>query len=600
LGSLEEKVVAFEEVRCFLAQEVNKIAIKCGGEAGSGIMTVGFLLSKLLQRHGLFVVTTNDYPSLIKGGHNAIHIRAESEPIFSHIHLVDVLIALDQQTVDKHYREMTSGGVVLYESEVVTIDPVKHNRSDVKLYPVPFLTIAKELGNMLFFNMAAVGSCMGLIGVDMKELEPLLLGKFQKKGDDVAQKNIEAATKGCLYVKEHFPEEFKTRIEKIPQNDKILITGNDAICLGALRAGCKFIGEYPMSPSSSILSFMAAHEESYNIVVKHTEDEIAAINMIIGAGFAGVRSMTATSGGGFALMTEAIGLAGISETPIVVVSSQRSGPSTGMPTYNEQADLRMALHASQGEFPRVVIAPGTVEECFYEAINAFNLAELLQLPVIILIDKYLSDTMVTTPMFDPDHGKVNRGKLIVPPDKAPVGYLRYQFTQDGISPRAVPGVEGAVHVGTSYEHDETGFTCEDPVNRVRMVDKRAVKLKAIDPAINAPRLYGMKEADLTIIAWGSTIGPVKEALKWLGNDGYDVNLLQVVYMEPFPIEAISYLLRTAKKTLLIEANSTGQLGSLIREKTGYMMDYSLLRYDGRPFEPADIYNEITKYVQKKS
>lgn len=563
-------------------------------------MTVGSLLSKLLQHHGLWVVTTNDYPSLIRGGHNIIHIRAEDEPIFSHIHSVDVLIALDQQTVEKHYHEMASGGVILYESETITLEPGRFNRGDVTLMPVPFLTIAKDLGNIQFFNMAAVGAAAGLIGIDMAQLEPLLLGKFKKKGEDIADKNLEAVRKGYAYVNQTLKTPFKTRIESIPQENRILITGNDAVCIGALRAGCKFVGEYPMSPSSSILSFMAAHEETHRIVVKHTEDEIAAINMIIGAGFAGVRSMTATSGGGFALMTEAIGLAGISETPCVIVSSQRAGPSTGMPTYGEQSDLRMALHASQGDFPKVVLAPGTVEECFYETINAFNIAETLQLPVIILIDKYLSDTLITVPMFDPHHGKVERGKLILPPVIAPQGYLRYQFTDDGISPRAVPGVVNAMHVGTSYEHDETGFTCEDPLNRTRMVEKRARKLQNIDPAVIAPRLYGLKEADITIVAWGSTLGPIKEAIKWLTRDGYEVNALQIVYMEPFPAEAVEHVLRTAKRKLLIEQNSSAQLAGLIREKTGIQLTDRLLRYDGRPFEPADIYNEIARRIGKRN
>jgi 2-oxoglutarate ferredoxin oxidoreductase subunit alpha len=375
--------------------------------------------------------------------------------------------------------------------------------------------------------------------------------------------------------------------------------------VGAVKAGCKFVAEYPMSPSSSILHLMAGHEWDYGIIVKQTEDEIAAANMISAAAFAGARSMTATSGGGFSLMAEALGMMGMNETPCVIFNSQRCGPSTGLPTYTEQADLRSALHASQGEFPRVVIAPGDPAECYTEAVNAFNIAELVQAPVIVLLDKFLSETSLTVEDFRSIPAKVDRGKLMSDEQmEASPGFKRHAFTDDGISPRCLPGQKNGIHVCSSYEHDETGYTTEDPEMRVAMINKRAKKLKAIPAEMTTPSFYGVgeSEAQALLVCWGSTKMPMLEALKLLSAEGIKARAMHLRYASPFPskpvLSALSRAMNSHGNTVIFEGNSEAQMRGVIFEKTGYYIEKAYLRYDGRPFKPEEIAAEAKRILKK--
>ncbi|MCX8174777.1 MAG: 2-oxoacid:acceptor oxidoreductase subunit alpha [Candidatus Micrarchaeota archaeon] len=582
---------------------INRLNCKIGGPAGTGVMTMGALFAKCLQRAGLEVVGTNDYPSLIKGGHNTYKIRAAPEPISAIVGKYDLLLALDRLTVELHWEELVEGGAVIYDSDHVKEPSSLIGRSDIVLIGAPLTQMASAAGGEIMFNTVALGAAMGLMHLDFAILEKLLKSIWARKGSKVVDANIAAAQAGYDFVKEKNGA-FRVQIEEIKgKKPKMFINGNEACVLGAVKAGCKFVAEYPMSPSTSILHLMAGHEREYGIVVKQTEDEIAAANMIAGAGAAGVRAMTATSGGGFSLMVEALGLMGIAEIPAVIFESQRAGPSTGLPTYTEQADLLFALHASQGEFPRVVVAPGDPLECYLEAINAFNIAELVQTPVIVLLDKFLSETSLTIEDVRSIPVKIERGKLMTDEQmESATGFKRYAFSEDGISPRCIFGQKNSIHVASSYEHDETGFTSEDPKMRVAMINKRARKLSAIPDYIIAPSFAGAGEdsAEILLVCWGSTKMPMLEALKLLGQQGIAARMMHIRYASPFPARAVLSALTSAMhshgKTVIFEGNSTAQMRSLIFQKTGYYIENAYLRYDARPFKAEEIAQAARKHL----
>lgn len=376
----------------------------------------------------------------------------------------------------------------------------------------------------------------------------------------------------------------------------MFISGNEAIGLGAIRAGMKIFVAYPMSPATSLLHFLADMQKYFDIVVLQPESEIAAINMVIGSWFAGARAMTATSGGGFSLMVEALGQAGITETPVVIVLVQRQGPSTGLPTHTAQGDLRFVLHASQGEFPRVVIAPGDIEEAFYLTVEAFNIAEKYQLPVIILSDKYLAESYASIPPFDLDKAKVERGDLIT--DYFEGDYKRYKITPNGISPIALPGTKNAIIKANTLEHDEYGFSTEDPEIVTKMIEKRFRKLISLSNELRSKGLWYKVHSDdgeITIISWGSTKGPILEAMKLLEKDSIKAKFIQLVFLSPFPKDELKKLI-SETKVVTIENNMTGQLASLLREHLLISPDYQILKYDGNPFYPEEIYEKVKKVV----
>ncbi|MFQ6055430.1 MAG: 2-oxoacid:acceptor oxidoreductase subunit alpha [Methanosarcinales archaeon] len=576
--------------------EINNLTWKMGGEAGYGIMSAGLIFSKTCSRGGLYVVDTNEYPSLIRGGHNTHQVRVSNKEIYSLEKKVNLLVALNRETIDMHKEELTSGGGIIYDGEKINIETQELRKDDINLYSVPLDRLVKEAGGIeVMKNNVALGASVALLDYDFEILAGVIRDTFKRKGEKIIQKNIASAKSGYDYVIDQ-NYNFGYKLEKIGASvtpRRMVITGAEAISMGAIKAGCKFYAAYPMTPASPILHFMAANERRFNLVVKHSEDEISAIIMAIGAAFAGVRAMTATSGGGFSLMVEGLGLAAMTETPLVVVEGQRPGPSTGMPTWTEQGDLKFLLNASQGDFPRVLIAPGDVEECFYETINAFNIAEKYQMPVIILIDKYLSESHMTTEFFDVSGIKIDRGKLLSDEELEKLEkFNRYEITEDGISPRTIPSQKGGISKVNSDEHDEFGFSSDDPEIRIKMMDKRFRKLDGVKKEIKEPKLYGKEDAEITIIGWGSTKGPILEAMKLLENDGIETNFLHLVYINPFPTNKVSKIIEKAKKTFIVENNKTAQMAGLIRQHTGIEINNKILKYNGRPFFPNEIYDGI--------
>lgn len=502
--------------------KMNDLTWMIGGEAGFGIQSAGHIFALAAARGGLQAFGQAEYPSLIRGGHNSDVIRIADREVMVHKEQLDLLLAMNKETLDLHVHEVVDGGGVIYDADVVkdyNFDAkraaafneaaTKENaqKGTIKIFAVPLKKLAMEFGKGdITRNTVGIGASFGLVDYDIEILYSILKEMFAKKGEQIVTNNLAAARAGYDYVREHYPKQFGYKLNRVDEQPRrMLITGNDALCFGALKAGCKFVAEYPMTPSSSILHFMAANAKNYNIIVKHTEDEIAAMNMVVGAGWAGVRAMTGTSGGGFSLMVEALGMAGMVEVPLVCVEVQRPGPSTGLPTRTEQCDLQFVLHASQGEFPRIVMAPGDFDECFYLAFDAFNLAEKYQTPVLILSDKHLAESVKTVAEFNEEGLKVERGKLIgaeklaelrkqseavlahlkaknpdadkiadfkwkgvygvsaegnyLSPDN---GFLRYKLENDGVSYRTLPGMPGGVHRAATDEHDETGDLTETP------------------------------------------------------------------------------------------------------------------------------------------
>ena len=481
---------------------INDLTFMVGGKAGEGIDLPGVLFAKLCMHAGLRFKTNAEFHSVIKGYNNTYVIRVKDEPVYSHLNKYDLVIALDKDTTDLYLNDVVSGGGVIYDSSIADI-----KRDDVKLFPIPLREIAKEKsGFELSKNIVAIGAAVSLLDYSIQALLDLIVKTFAKKGAEVASKNIDAAQAGYNYAKEHFNKEFDYIIKPLENAEKtFMVNGNYAITFGAIKAGCKFVSEYPMTPSSSILHSMAKHARDYNISVNHVEDELSAINMAIGAGYAGVRSLAATSGGGFALMSEAIGLAGMAEVPVVIVEVQRPGPSTGLPTRTGQGDLRQVLHASQGDFPKIVLSPGTHEEAFYMAFESFNLAEKYQCPVILITEKYLGEGSANLPFLDTRNLKINRGKLLKE-SQITEDFKRFENTEDGVSPRSIPGQKGGAHTTSSYEHNELGYFTEevDLVNKIN--EKRMKKMETLKKLLPFVHLEGKKMQILLLFVGGQHMG----------------------------------------------------------------------------------------------
>lgn len=579
--------------------KVNKISVLVGGEAGAGVNRSGFLFGKACLRGGFHVFGTNDYGSLIRGGHNSYTIRVDAEQIFSQEDTVDLLLALDKNTILRHKDELVPSGGIVFDAEQAGLDQGELGREDLKLFPIPFRSMVKDLGaQTIVENTIALGAAVSLLDYHLEILNGVLRDTFQER---VAEANILAAKAGYDYAREHHQGQFNCRLEKLPAagRHRILLLGNEAVGLGALQAGCKFYAAYPMTPSTGLLHFLAAQERNQNMVVIQGEGEIACINMVAGASFAGARAMTATSGGGFCLMSEGLGMMGMTETPGVIMVAQRPGPSTGLPTYSGQGDLRFLIHASQGEFPRVVIAPGDVEECFYETMRAFNYAEKYQIPVILITDKHLAESHYTAEIFDLERVEIERGSLVREEEYQGEDYNRYELTESGISLRAIPGTTGALVRANADEHDERGLTAEDPDLTTIMMDKRLKKVESLREElrnVETVKLYGPEEVDLTIIAWGSTKGPIREAMKILEEDGPTANFLQVLYLAPFPVERVNRHLKSAKTVVVVENNATSQLTSLIREYALRDVERKVLKYDGRPFDPRSLATKLEEVL----
>ncbi|MFH1383148.1 MAG: 2-oxoacid:acceptor oxidoreductase subunit alpha [Chloroflexota bacterium] len=561
-----------------------------GGEAGQGVQTVGFLLGKVFARGGYHVFADQDYESRVRGGHNFFRVRVSDRPIGGVLEPVDALIALNQETIELHRRELSENGVVIFDGEKISLA-----ESGPNLFNVPLERLADEkAGGKVMANTVALGAALCLVKYDFSILEKVLREYF---GAEVGEDNVKAAKVGYEYLQENFGGKLSQALPTIKKNNskQMLLTGNDAIALGAIAAGCKFISAYPMTPATSILEYMATKAGELGLAVVQTEDEISAVNMAIGAAFAGARAITATSGSGFCLMVEGLGLAGITETPVVIVDAQRPGPAVGMPTRTEQGDLQFVLHAHQGDFPRAVFAPASVEDAFWLTVKAFNVADKYQLPVIILTDHHLATSYATVNRFDLSQVTIDRGLLFSSKDGSPEEYKRHKVTPTGISPRAFPGGEALV-VTDSDEHDEEGHMIEDAPTRTAQMQKRLRKMFGLKTEIAEPRRHGPAKADMVLIGWGSTYGAIREAVDLLRKDGESVKLLHFSELWPFPSEAVIDTLSKAKMSFVIENNASGQLARLIRAQTGKEMSGMVLKYDGRPFTPAHVAREIHKEV----
>ena len=562
---------------------VNEINIMVGGEAGQGVQSVGFLLAKALTRWGYYIFADQDYESRVRGGHNFFRVRASDSPVEAINETVDILVALNKETIDLHRREIGDAGVIIYDGEKI---PGLEGKNIVN---VPVERLAKETaGDVLMTNTVALGAALGLVNYDFELLSELLTEFFS---GETAIKNVKAARAGYQHAQKF--SAFQKKLMRAGDSRRMLLDGNEAMSVGAIAAGCKFMSAYPMTPVTSVMEYLAARSEEFGLVVVPAEDEISAINMVVGAAYTGVRAMTATSGGGFCLMVEGIGLAGMTETPIVVIEGQRPGPAIGLPTRTEQGDLDFVLHASHGEFPRVVFAPATVDDCFWLTVKAFHLAEKYQLPVLIITDHYLANSYFTTDKFDLSKVTIDRGMLFTK-NNGSGEYKRYSFTVSGISPRALPGDKDALVVADSDEHNESGHIIEDAETRTKMVDKRFRKLTQLKQEIIQPRFYGTEKADTLLIGWGSTYGVIKESVDILNKNGGNCSLLHLNQIWPFPVEAVSTAIKNAQHCYVIENNATGQLAGLIQRETGLSSNGNILKYDGRPFTPDIIMRELRK------
>lgn len=552
-------------------------SILVGGAAGQGIDTFSKLLDKTLKRCGFYVFTNNDFMSRVRGGHNFTQIRFSDEPIYSHSSKVDIIFALNEETVSSHNGRLKEGGIVIADIEVAKEEDIIH---------LPLTYRAKELKNTKVYPTVGLGAILKYLGLPIDIAKEVIRDKLNEKVTDI---NIKALELGYELT------EVKYNL-KVFKDENILIDGNEAVALGAIAAGCKFYCGYPMTPSTGVLSYIASKSEKMGIAVDQVEDEVAALNMALGASYAGVRAMTGSSGGGFSLMVEALSLAGIIETPVVVINVQRPGPATGLPTRTEQSDLRFLIHAGHGEFPRMVIALRNVEDAFYQTARAFNTAEKYQIPVLLMSDQYFSDSMSTIKPFD--FKKVTIERHIASENDIGEGeYKRYKYSESGISPRLIPGqIKNQVVLVDSDEHDEYGNITEDDEVRKNMVDKRMRKLEGLKKELLEPWVIGQEKAENLIVCWGSTYGAVKEAVERLEKEGVSIGALVYGDIWPFPTKKLLEGRKYASKIIDIEQNATAQLDSLIREEALFKCTHKILKYDGRAFSGDEIYHRLKEEV----
>ena len=577
-----------------MSQERFDFAFAIGGEAGQGIATPGDILARIFVRRGLHLYTYNAYQSIIRGGHIFLTVRVSDEEAFSHGDGLDLLLCLNQDTMDRHLRLMGPGSRVIFNGDSTTAGPAAEG---VQLCPLPVGELTNSR-NRLVQNTVAVGAMMSLFGLDFQILEESLTLRFQRQGEAVVNENVSVARAGFDYASTNF-EPFQS---SVPTGAKPLgvWSGNDALAMGGAAAGVKFYAAYPMSPSTGVLHWMAQNARDLGIMVRQVEDEIGVANMVIGAAHAGCRAMCATSGGGFALMTEAIGSAGMMEIPAVFIDVQRAGPSTGVPTKTEQGDLWQVLGASQGDFERFIVAPRDALDAFDTIPEVFNLADKYQCPAIVITDLLISEGRFSV---DPEkidlHPKIDRGALITQPASAN-GYMRYLDTDSGVSPRALPGLEGYVHVVATDEHDEDGILISDeftnPHKRRQMVEKRARKFIGIVDEVAPPELEGAEDAQVTLIGWGSTCGAIKEAVEQLKLKGVKANQLAIKWIVPFHAEAVVDIFSRCKYTIIVENNYSGQFARYLRSETGISANGHIRKYDGEPFMPHHIVNGVLEHL----
>jgi 2-oxoglutarate/2-oxoacid ferredoxin oxidoreductase subunit alpha len=571
--------------------------IKIGGEAGQGIQTIGDTLGRVFARAGLHVFTDQDYESRIRGGHNFYRIRIADRPVIAPRDEIDILVALDRESIVQHGSELTKHGQIIYDSE-----SLKEKHDGPQFLDISFAKLAVDHGgDRIMANTVATGAVLGMLGMDLTNLMDLIDATFKRKGEKVITSNRNAALAGYDFaVKGCIRCTFSVTIGD-KESKRMLVGGADAIALGALASGVKFYSAYPMTPSTGIMNYLAGKEREYGLVVEQAEDEIAAINMALGASFAGVRAMTGTSGGGFALMVEGVSLAAMTETPIVIALGQRPGPATGFPTRTEQGELQLLLHAGHGEFPRFIFAPGSPEQAFFLTNKAFDLTEKYQVPAFILFDTYLADSQWTSRGFDLGRIRTADYRLRGDTFAALPQYKRHAFTGSGVTPLGVPGDAKHLVVTDSDEHDEDGHIVEDAATRIKMMEKRLFsKLPHMRDEVAPPFLYGDHGPDIVIVGWGSLYGLLREAVDKLSRS-HSIAMLHFSEICPFPgTENFDYLrlLRGARLTICVEQNATGQFARLMRTEAGYEFGALLNKYDGRPFTVESLVENLKGMIKK--
>ena len=572
------------------AQKKDEVSVVLCGEAGQGIQTAEQILVRYLKLSGFHVFATKEYMSRVRGGSNSTQIRISSKRVSAYLDRIDILIPFHQGAIKHVEKRITSETIVLGDKEIIS----KDSPLEVKEFiDIPFSKIASDIGGRIYVNIIAAGVVLGTVGVEQHLLTNFIREFFSRKSEDVIKRNIEAIKKGYevgTQILNSGKIEFTLRSS--PRiKDENLLNGAEAVGLGALAGGCKFLSSYPMSPSTGVMVFLSQQMEDFEIVVEQAEDEISAINMAIGASYGGARSMVTTSGGGFALMTEGVSLAGMLEIPVVIHLGQRPGPATGLPTRTEQADLELALYSGHGEFPRIILAPGNLKDAFFLTQKAFNLADKYQIPVFVLTDQYLIDSLMNLPLLDISDTRDENHVV-----KTHKGYKRYELTEDGISPRGIPGFgEGLVGVD-SDEHDEEAHITENLDLRTKMVDKRLKKLDSIKKEIVPPELVGSSNYKILITGWGSTYNVVKEALQELGRE--DISFLH--FKQVYPLyEGTRDYLHKAQKNIIIENNATSQFGKLIKLYTGMDIESKILKYNGLAFSVEEVAAEIKKILGKE-
>ena len=574
-------------------------AFAIGGAAGQGIATPGNILARIFVRRGLHLYAYNAYQSIIRGGHIFLTIRVKEELVENHGDKLDLILALNQDTMTRHAKHVVPGGAIIYNSDGIT--PAEGVQDAVQLCGLPIKELTNDSRNKLVQNTVALGVMLNLMGVDFSVLEDALMLQFKRKGQEVVDENVNMARAGYDYSEANFTA-FPAAL---PEQEKPLAvwTGNDAIGMGGAAAGVKFYSAYPMSPATGVLHWMAKNARECGIMVRQIEDEIGVANVALGAAQTGARTMCATSGGGFALMTEALGAASMMEVPVVFVNVQRAGPSTGVPTKTEQGDLWQALGASQGDFERIIVAPKNALDAFDTVAELFNLVDHYQCPAIFLSDLLISEGTFSV---DPDainmQPAIDRGEMITEGGPSN-GYKRYKMTESGISPRAIPGVAGYAHVAPTDEHDEDGVLISDeftnPHKRREMVEKRARKLSTFFDKVQAPALEGPEDAEVTLVGFGSTEGVIREARQSLQEKGVKANQLAIKWMLPFHGKTVSEILSKSKKTVIVENNYSGQFHRFLRSETGLSVDGHIRKYDGEPFQPHHIVDGVMHHLDEK-
>ena len=577
----------------------NEYTIRIGGAAGQGMQFIGNLLAKCFSDAGFHTFTHQDYMSRIKGGHNFYQLRIANHPVASSRNTVDILLALNRETVEIHARDLNENGLVLYDPETL-----KYQYSQPEYVPIPFSDIITDLDlNQVMTSSVAIGAILGSIGLETVLDFAKIIHKFIPVAiEGVIKSQTSAAQAGLDFVLQNIDSSKRfppIQLNK-PKKKRLLLNGNQAIGIGALISGCKFYSAYPMTPATSIMLYLISKAEKHGVIVEQAEDEISAINMALGASYAGVRAMTGTSGGGFALMTEGVSLAGITETPIVIAEVQRPGPATGLPTRTEQSDLFFVIFGGHGEFPRVVFTPGTPEQALFLTNKAFHLAEKYQIPVIIQSDQYLADSQWTfddlnTELLQYEDFRLRGSELI-----QTESYKRYAYTENGVSPLAIPGASKHLVVFDSDEHDQDGHIIEDAKTRNMMVEKRYHrKLPHIKQEITPPSFFGDKNPDIILAGYGSTFGVIQEAVEHLANK-HKIAMLHFSEVYPFPMTNVfNYLelLNNAKQTICIENNVSGQFAQLMRMETGFEFETKINKFDGRHFGLDYLLGEINAHLR---